>query len=145
MKDYFEIAEEWETLIEAAQRSYVFGEKTDAKLFKRCMKDAFKFFEAGKENKTSFSKTEVSLYGLIYGYSLIPAVTESEFSDEFEASARAAAELAQAIIHPEVFAFEDSKMIYEFMVDGDFKPVVYDFETGDLSDYIELVKMHYWD
>ena len=31
------------------------------------------------------------------------------------------------------------------MIDGDFKPVTYDFEVGDMSDYVELVKMHYWD
>ena len=82
---------------------------------------------------------------MINGYSCIPAVTESEFSEEFEASTHVAAELAQAIINPEVYVFNGSKMIFEYIVNDEFKPVTFDFETGDLSDYIELVKMHYWD
>ena len=145
MKKWIEINEAWQELIELAQNRCVFGEQLDAELFRTCMKDAYEYFVVGKEEKASFNKIEATIYGLIYGYSCIPAVTDSDYSDEFEASTHIAAELAQAIMHPEVFTFENSKMIYEFMIDGDFKPVTYDFEVGDMSDYVELVKMHYWD
>ena len=145
MKKYSRINAEWQDLIWMAQESCVFGEPLDTELFKTCMKDAYEFFAVGKEKKDSFTREEVELYGLIYGYSCIPAVTKSECSDEFEASTHIAASLANSIRIPEAYIFEDSKMTYEYRIDDGFKPVTYDFERGDMSDYIELVEMHYWD
>jgi len=145
MKKYNDIHLEWQELIWMAQYRCVFGEQLNAELFKSCMKDAYEFFAVGKEKKDSFTRKEVELYGLIYGYSCIPAVTKSECSDEFEASIHIAFDLVHSITCPEVHTFEDSKMTYEYRINDGFKPVIYDFETGDMSAYVELVEMHYWD
>lgn len=145
MKKYSHIHLEWQELIWMAKYRCVFGEQLDTELFKSCMKDAYEFLAVGKEKKVSFTREEVELYGLIYGYSCIPAATKSECSDEFEASTHIAFNLAHSITCPEVYTFEDSKMIYEYRINNGFKPVIYDFETGDMSAYVELVEMHYWD
>ena len=144
MKKQFELEMEWEELIENGRSEGVFGEPLDTELFRECMKDSFAFL-CSRERKTAYDEAEVRLYGLLCGYSSIPAVTESEYSEEFEASTRAAGVLAQAIIHPEALRFEGSKMICDFMIDGEFFPAAYDFESGDLEDYIKLVRLHYWD
>ena len=57
----------------------------------------------------------------------------------------AAGIFSYAILHPEAVMMENGKMTDEFRVDGKFKPVEYDFESGDLKDYIELVKIGFWD
>lgn len=76
----------------------------------------------------------------IYGYSCIPAVTESDDSLLFEASLRAAGNLVWAILHPGAIRLKDSKMISEIMLDGEVQEVVYDFETENMKDYVRLAE-----
>ncbi len=145
MKNTYEVYNDWIELIYHAKNECVFGDPLDEDLFANCMKDAFECLGVGKDIKDTFGRVEVSLYGLIRGYSCIPAVTQSEDSVVFEASLRAAADLAGAYLHPEIYKFEENKIIYSYMLDGEFKDVVYDFETGDLGDYIELIESGFGD
>lgn len=142
MKQWDDIAEEWKNLIKCVHYEYVFGEPLDNELFKECMKDIYDYFCIGKEKKKSYNSRDMQLYGLICGYSYIPAVTESDFSDEFGASLLAAFTLSEGILHPTARNFQGSKMICKVQVGhGEFKSFIYDFETGDLTDFVELARM----
>lgn len=140
------ISNDWAELIEYAQTEYVFGDPMDYDLFKKCMKSTFEYFLLSKEPKYSFDRFETELYGLVRAYSYIPAITDNENRVTFEASTHAAGILAYAILHSEVVKIEGYKLIDDgFLVDGKFRDITYDFEIGDMHDYIELVKIGYWD
>lgn len=65
-----------------------------------------------------------------------------EYNNElFEASQQAANDLAMAINNCRDEVFENGKMIGEYEVEGIKKIKFYDFETGDLSSYIEAIKI----
>lgn len=141
MKHIFDVITDWESLIEHAKNECVFGDPLDTELFASCMKNAFAILSVGKE-KTAFDRSEMELYGKIYGYSCIPAVTESEDSLLFQASLYAAGDLAEALIRPERYRFESSGIIPEdeYLIDGEVIEAGYDFETGDLNNYIRLIE-----
>lgn len=139
MKEIHEICDMWQELIDHAKNECVFGDPLDTELFKSCMKDAFEYLSAS-EGKEMFNASEAELLCQIYGYSCIPAVTESEDSILFEASVHAAGNLAWAVFHSETFRFEDCKMIGRIMLDGEMQEVVYDFETGNMEDYVRLAE-----
>lgn len=139
MKETLEVCDAWQELIDHAKNECVFGDPLDTELFKSCMKDAFEIlFASGR--KESFEMVEAELLCQVYGYSCIPAVTESDDSLLFEASLCAAGNLAWAILHPGANRLKDSKMISEIMLDGKVQEVVYDFETGNMKDYVRLVE-----
>lgn len=141
MKHILDVITGWEELLEHAKNECVFGDPLDTTLFKSCMKDAFEILSVGKE-KTSFYRSETELYGKIFGYSCIPAVTESEDSVLFQASLFAAGDLAGALIHPERYRFENSRIISndEYLIDDEVVEAGYDFETGDQNNYIRLIE-----
>lgn len=141
MKTIFDVITDWEELIEHAKNECVFGDPPDMELFKSCMKDAFEILSVGKE-KASFDRSETELYGKIFGYSCIPAVTESEDSMLFQASLYAASDLAGALIHPERYRFESGRITAkdEYLIDDEAVEAGYDFETGDLDKYITLIE-----
>ena len=144
--DILKIIRDWKELIENAQEKYVFGKALNKALFKRCMKSAFEWFLLDKEPKHQFDRFETDLYGHIFAYSRIPVVMDSENTLLFEASLHSAGILASAILHPEVVSIDGYKLIDDgFLINGEFKAVAYDFKKGDLKDYIELVKIGYWD
>jgi hypothetical protein len=139
MKETLEVCDAWQELIDHAKNECVFGDPLDTELFKSCMKDAFEcLFASGR--KESFEMVEAELLCQVYGYSCIPAVTESDDSLLFEASLCAAGNLAWAILHPGAIRLKDSKMISEIMLDGKVQEVVYDFETGNMKDYVRLAE-----
>ena len=141
-----DITNDWHDLIFEAQSKYVFGKPLNHKLFKQCMKSAFEWFLKDKEPKYQFDRFETNLYGLIRGYSCIPAFIESRYSLKFKASLHAASILAGAVLHPETMTVDGYKLIKnDFYIGNEFKSAVYDFETGDLKDYTELVKSGFWD
>ena len=135
-----DITNDWHDLIFEAQPKYVFGKPLNHKLFKQCMKSAFEWFLKDKEPKYQFDRFETELYGLIRGYSGIPAIIKSRYSLKFEASLHAADTLAGAVPHPVAVTVDASSLLYDFYVDGEFKAAVYDFEAGDLKDYAALIK-----
>lgn len=144
--EILKIIRDWQDLIENAKNKYVFGKALNQTLFKRCMKSAFEWFLLDKEPKYQFDRFETDLYGLIFAYSCIPAVTISDNSLKYEASLHVAGVFAEAILHPEVVVIDGYKLISDgFLVKGEFKTAIYDFKTGDMKDYIELVKIGYWD
>lgn len=143
MKETLEVCNAWQELIDHAKNECVFGDPLDTELFKSCMKDAFDCLTAC-EGKEMFKASEAELLCQIYGYSCIPAVTESDDSPVFEASIHAAGNLVWAILHPGAIPgdirLKDSKMIREIMLDDEVQEVVYDFETGNMKDYVRLVE-----
>ena len=141
MKHIFDVVTDWESLIEHAKNECVFGDPLDTDLFKRCMKDAFEILSVGKE-KAAFDRLEMELYGKIFAYSCIPAVTESEDSMLFQASLFAAGDLAEAFIRPERYRFESSGIFSEdeYLIDGEVVEAGYDIEIGDLDNYIRLIE-----
>ena len=141
MELFFDVITDWEELIEHAKNVCVFGDPLDTALFKRCMKDAFEILSVGKE-KAAFDRLEMELYGKIFGYSCIPAVTESEDSVPFQASLLAAGDLAEALIHPERYRFDSGRITAkdEYLIDGEVVEAGYDFETGYLDKYIRLIE-----
>lgn len=145
IKQLISIIEDWEELIDHARYECTFDEPLDIALFKRCMKEAYGYFFPEKALSRVFETFEAELFGKICAYSYVPAVTEGENSVLFDASTHAAGMFSYAILHPEAVNMENGKMIDELRVDGEFKPVEYDFESGDLKDYIELVKIGFWD
>ena len=139
MKETLEVCDAWQELIDHAKNECVFGDPLDTELFKSCMKDAFDCLTA-REGKEMFNASEAELLCQIYGYSCIPVVTESDDSPVFEASIHAAGNLVWAILHPGAIRLKDSKMISEIMLDGKVQEVVYDFETGNMKDYVRLAE-----
>ncbi|MCR4615617.1 MAG: hypothetical protein K5756_05660 [Clostridiales bacterium] len=141
MKHIFDVITDWEELIEQAKNECVFGDPLDTELFESCMKNAFETLSVGKE-RTAFDRSEMELYGKIFGYSCIPAVTESEDSTLFQASLYAAGDLAEALIRPERYRFEISRIMAkdEYIIDGEVIEAGYDFETGSLDNYIRLIE-----
>lgn len=142
MKETLEVCDAWQELINHAKNECVFGDPLDTELFKSCMKDAFDCLTAC-EGKETFKASEAELLCQIYGYSCIPAVTESDDSPVFEASIHAAGNLVWAILHPGTIRLKGSKMISEIMLDG--QEVVYDFETGNMKNYVRLAEEGLWD
>ena len=143
MKNTLDIMAEWENLLEHAKCDCIFGEPLDIDLFRECMKDAAGFFPPEKLKNDSFDSTDLDLYGQILAYSLLPIVEESENNELFEASQQAANDLAMAVSGCKAKVFEERKMAEEYEVDGIKKTKFYDFETGDLSEYIEYLKFEF--
>ena len=144
LQNLLHITNEWEELIDNAQCNYVFGDPLDLELFKKCMNDAYLYFTGNRTTPNTFDKFETMLYGQIYGYSCIPAITYNN-SPLFKASLNAAGCFAHAILHPETVGLSNGRMVDHFLVNDQFKTVIYDFESGDLKDYIELVEIGFWD
>ena len=140
MKTTLDIMAEWEHLLEHAKNECIFGEPLDIDLFRECMKDAGGFFSPEQLKAHSFDIEDLDLYGQILAYSLFPIVEESENNELCEASQQAANDLANAINNCRDDVFENGKMIEEYEADGIKKIKFYDFETGDLSSYIEAIK-----
>lgn len=144
----FQTIQYWQELIEEANYQYVFGEPIDEELFKTCMKKTYEYFFVENEPKDSFDQEETRLYGMVFAYFSIPVVTDNANSTLFEASLHAAGDLADAILCANNYIFEENKMICNYKQkyeDSGISSVTYDFETGDLSKYIALVEMHFWD
>ena len=145
----FQTIQDWQELIDEANYQYVFGEPIDEVLFKNCMKKTYEYFFVKNEPKSFFDHEETRLYGLVFAYFSIPVVTDNENSVLFEASLHAAGDLADAILYADNYVFEDNKMICNYekkYADSEgVNSVTYDFESGDLNEYISLVKIHYWD
>ena len=138
----------WHELLECARTEYIFGAALDKKLYKKCMEEAFEHFfvnnRVHENDDTSFDKLSVNLYGLIFAYSQIPAVTDTDDTLLFEASTRAARGLANAILHPETITIDNYKLIDDnYVIDNKFRAFTYDFKSGDLKDYMELVELEY--
>ena len=78
----------------------------------------------------------------------MPPVIQSENSALFKASLNAAADFAEFILYPGVVTLNGSRMEYglRIMNSGEEeynRTIVYDFKTGDLSDYIDVVENGY--
>ncbi len=146
--EVWKVRNEWQTLIFEAREKYVFGKRINQKLFSQCMKSAFEVFllnQDTSQHKQVFSWEEADLLSKIYAYSCLPAIVESSYSQRFEASTHAAGILAQAIMHPETMEIDGYRLIDDgFLVKGEFKTIVYDFNKGDLKDILGLVQMGYW-
>lgn len=113
------------------------------------MKSAFEVFllnqDITQHKQVFISWEETDLFSEIYAYSCLPAIVESSCSEKFKASTHAAGVLAATIMHPETVEIDGYRLIDDgFLVKGEFKAVVYDFEKGDLKDFLELVQIGYW-
>ena len=140
---------EWEGVImEAQMDGYMFGKPMDEGHFTEAMKLAFDWFFADGKPQNQFDRFDIEIYGMIKAYAEIQLVERSEDSKIFEACTYAAGLLAFSILHPEdeEVRIEGTKILDSgFTVGGKTRTVTYDFETGDLGDYIELIEMGYWD
>ena len=143
MKDIFGIIYEWEDLIE---------DTFNIDLFKECMNDAYHCFFPENQRKEQLEKEEIKLYGKIAAYSMLPVFIDSEDPILHEASLLAAHDFEEFILWPGVVRLNGSKMEYAVRIvnsENDEEVynqnIVYDFETGDLSDYIELIESGYQD
>lgn len=127
----------------------MFSANESIKNCNQCMKSAFEVFLLNQDitqHKQVFSWEETDLFSEIYAYSCLPAIVESSCSEKFKASTHAAGVLAATIMHPETVEIDCYRLIDDgFLVKGEFKAVVYDFEKGDLKDFPELVQIGYWD
>ena len=149
MKDIFDIIYEWEDLIDDAK----YHGALDVDLFRECMNDAYHCFSPENKRKEQLEKEEIQLYGMIAAYSKLPVIAnDSENVLLYEASLLAASDFESFILRPSVIRLNGSKMEYVVnVVDSEEKKevynqhIAYDFETGDLSDYIELYESGYYD
>lgn len=116
----------------------VWYEPFDYNAFVKCMKEAYQYFFADKERPQNLTPKEIELYGLIFAYSQLKALNLTDDSDEFEASALAAEEMANTIRNPDYAGLDGTKLIAIFLNnDGETQRYEYDIETGDLSDFIK--------
>ncbi|MBR3620078.1 MAG: hypothetical protein IKN56_01110 [Clostridia bacterium] len=149
MKDIFDIIDEWEDLIDEAK----YHGAVDDDLFRECMNDAYHCFFPENKRKEQLEKEEIQLYGMIAAYSKLPVIAiDDENILLFEASMLVAADFESFILRPGAIRLNGSKMEYVVSVVNSVENkevynqhIAYDFETGDLSDYIELYESGYYD
>ncbi len=142
-----DIQSDWNELLDNAHAKFVYGESFNKTQFTKCMRKAYEYFILKKTDHSSFDIWETELYGSIREYSGIPAVIEGKRSVEFKASTCLAGCFAQSILHPEMVVFDG--YVYQdngfYIGDGEFKTLKYNFKSGDLKDFIEMVRIGYWD
>ena len=130
-----------------AQEECVFGEQMDLPLFQKCMKAVCEYFTL--EQKPQFSSIEAQILAQLFAYSWLPVAEKTEHSALFEASTHAAMGLASAILNGATYPHArigSGKMISHYFSPETGEHIVeYDFEKGDLSDYVKLVNMGYWE
>lgn len=98
--DILDLCDEWQELLRRAKEEFVFDEEFDSEKFTRCVKDVHKYFFSGEEYKTLTTVKEMETYGIIYAYSQIPVIHNSENSRLFKSSTFIAYELANKIRKP---------------------------------------------
>lgn len=146
MKDIVQVLTEWEELLRDSREMLFF----DKDRFKACMQDAYECFK-DRLGKNSYSREEMSLYGLLTAYSAVNTRLAFEKAKVYEksfekyivrsASTNAVADFAIGIINPERIKIKNNIMTSRSQyVDGTSKDLTYDFETGDLCDYTKEVK-----
>ena len=98
--DILDLREEWQELLVRAKERYIFDEVFDSEEFTCCVKDAQKYFFSGEEYKTLTTRKEIETYGIIFAYSQIPAIHDSENGRLFRSSTLIAYKLANKIRNP---------------------------------------------
>ena len=84
-----------------AKERYIFDEVFDSEEFTCCVKDAQKYFFLGEECKTLTTCEEMETFGIIFAYSQIPVIHDSENSRLFQSSTLIANKLANKIRNPQ--------------------------------------------
>ena len=132
----------WDELLDHAKEECVFGQPLNTALFKECMIKAFEELLLGKEPKEFFDSEEVGFIGTIFSYANMPAPKTGKNSILFDASMHAANDLAMAILYRDSYTIDDYRIHFNLLDDDeDHVRVFYDFKTGDLADYIEVVEI----
>ena len=98
--DILDLREEWQELLVCAKERYIFDEVFDSEKFTCCVKDAQRYFFLGEECKTLTTCEEIETFGIIFAYSQIPVIHDSENSRLFQSSTLIAYKLANKIRNP---------------------------------------------
>ena len=144
------IINDLEDLTWEAQEECVFGEPMNLPLFQKCMKAVWEYFSPAEGTPGSFDGAEVQILAQLSAYAWLPVAMKTEHSALFEASTHAAASFAKAIMYGKAYVdvqFGSGKMIdHYFFPETETDYIAeYDFEKGDLSDFVKLAEMGYWD
>ena len=100
--DILDLREEWQELLVRAKERYISDEVFDSEEFTCCVKDAQKYYFSGEEYKTLTTRKEIETYGIIFAYSQIPVIHDSENGRLFRSSTLIAYELANKIRNPQI-------------------------------------------
>ncbi len=131
-----------------SQEECVFGEPLDLPLFQKCMKDVYEYFTPIQKSPR-FNSTEAKILAQITAFAWLPAAEKTEHSVLFEAGTHAAIDLAKVILngatYPHVRIGSGRMVAHYFSPETGEHIAEYDFEKGDLSDFVKLVEMGYWE
>ena len=136
MQNIFDTISSWEELIDKANERFIYGDTLETDLFRLCMREAYVWFFVNGETNDFFNKAEEQLYTAICTYSKIEPLCIGEYTPQFKATISVSKDFTKAVKNPGLFRIADRQMTQEYIEDSEVKQKVYDFETGDLKDYL---------